>query len=77
MIHAPIELGPEVATGVAHDRVVIAKRCGERIEFRGSSLVRRVGLAGFNRSPWTLHADEAVPGSERRAFGGNRRDLDQ
>src|ERR1700681_3830480 len=70
MVHAPIELGPVVSAGIAHDRIVIAERAGERINRRGGFLVGRIGFAGFDRAPRALKTDIAVAAAECRGSVG-------
>ncbi len=77
MGHAPIELGAQVAAGVAHDRIVVAERRREWIEFRRRALVRRVRLAGLDAAPGRFQAEEAVAGAECRTFRRRGRNLDQ
>ena len=77
MRRAPVEFGAQIAAGVAHDRIIVAKGCGERIELRGRFLVRRVGLAGLDGAPGGLHSDEAVSCSERGPLGRNGRGFDE
>src|ERR1700730_416998 len=76
VVHAPIELGPVVAAGIAHDRVIVAERPGERIHRGGCFLVRRVGLAGLDRAPRPLQTQEAVARAEGRALVRSCRDID-
>src|ERR1017187_1082156 len=54
VVHAPIELGPIVAAGVAHDRIIISEGPRERIHGIGRFLVRRNGFTGLDRAPWSL-----------------------
>src|SRR5438445_2931640 len=77
MWRAPIEFGPQVAARIAHDRVVVAQRGRERVEFRGRLLVWCVGLAGLDRAPWRFHADKAVPCAEGSALRRHSGGLDQ
>src|SRR5712692_2499255 len=55
-----IELGPIVATAVAHDASAIADRVDERIHARRRSFVGSVFLADLDRAPVALHTDISV-----------------
>src|SRR5712692_4034361 len=55
-----IELGPIVATAVAHDTSAIADGVDERIHARRRSLVGSVFLADLDRAPVALHTDISV-----------------
>src|SRR4029077_3743809 len=69
MVHPPIELGPVVAAGIAHDGIIVAERPRERIHRGGGLLVRRIALAGLDRAPRAFHAQEAVARPERSTLG--------
>src|SRR5689334_11935116 len=67
-----IEFGAGIATGVAHDRVVVADGVAERIEQCGRALVRRIALADLERAIRTVYSHEAVARAECGALGWRR-----
>src|SRR5215467_4347525 len=67
-----IEFGAGIATGIAHDRVVVADGVAERIEQCCRALVRGIALADLDRSIWTVDSHEAVARAEGGALGWRR-----
>ena len=67
---AGVELGPVVASGIAHDAVVVAWRIGEEVEVRRHRLVRRVVLAQLQGSERRADADIAVARGEGASHRG-------
>src|SRR5258707_2709710 len=76
VVHAPIELGPVVSAGIAHDRIVIPKGSRERIHRGCGFLVRRVALASLDRAPRSLHPYETVARSNCGALVRGRCEID-